>query len=306
MSPVAALDCGTNSTRLLVVDDAGTPMTREMRITRLGKDVDATGVLRDDAIERTLTVLREYRVIMDRLGVRSGRLAATSAARDAANGESFLRAASLAAGIDAELLSGEEEGRLSFEGATSDLDGPLDATVVVDVGGGSTELVAEVAGVVRAHSMQVGCVRVTERALRSDPPTPKELAAADEMVDEAIDLALIEIPSLGDLRPDRRVVGLAGTVSTLAMLDLGLATYDEAAVHHHWLSAEAVRGLRDTLGAEPIAARLARPGMVKGREDVIVGGACIVARVIDRLGVEGCLTSEHDILDGLAQSVRRR
>ncbi len=306
MTPVAALDCGTNSTRLLVLDDDGHPLDRRMRVTRLGQGVDATGELREDAVERTLEVLRGYRAVMTDLGVTAGRLAATSAARDAANGAEFLERASEVTGVTAELLSGEEEGRLSFAGATADLDAPLDTAVVVDIGGGSTELVQCVDGDLAAHSMQVGCVRLTERALPSDPPTPAELARASALVDDAIDEAFARVPSLATNDPARRVLGLAGTVSTLAMLDLGLATYDEARVHHHWLGLEAIRRLRDELAAATIAQRRDLRGMVEGREDVIVGGAVILERVVVRLGATGCTTSEHDILDGLARSVLDR
>jgi exopolyphosphatase/guanosine-5'-triphosphate,3'-diphosphate pyrophosphatase len=303
MMPVAALDCGTNSTRLLVLDDDGRPLERRMVITRLGKGVDATGVLRGDAIERTLEVLRGYREVMEHHGVAAARLAATSAARDASNGPAFLEAASEASGVRAELLSGEEEGRLSFSGATSDYAGSLDKVVVVDIGGGSTELVTCVGGDLAAHSMQVGCVRVTERAMPADPPTLEQLDAAASMVDEAIDAALEHVPVLAVLDDERQVLGLAGTVSTLAMLDLGLVDYDEEKVHHHWLSIEAIRTLRDALAADTVEGRRRRPGMVPGREDVIVAGAVVLERVVVRLGAKGCLTSERDILDGLARSV---
>jgi exopolyphosphatase/guanosine-5'-triphosphate,3'-diphosphate pyrophosphatase len=306
MTPVAALDCGTNSTRLLVLDADGRPLERRMVITRLGQGVDATGVLRSDAIDRTLEVLRSYRAVMEHHGVRAARLAATSAARDASNGPAFLEAAASASGVRAELLSGEEEGRLSFSGATADYAGPIDTVVVVDIGGGSTELVTRVAGNLVAHSMQVGCVRVTERAMPGDPPTPEQLDAAARMVDEAIDAALVELPSLAVRDDARQVLGLAGTVSTLAMVDLGLVDYDEAKVHHHWLSIEAIRGLRDELAAETTEDRRHRPGMVPGREDVIVAGAVVLERVVVRLGASGCLTSEHDILDGLARSILTR
>jgi exopolyphosphatase / guanosine-5'-triphosphate,3'-diphosphate pyrophosphatase len=303
VTPVAAVDCGTNSTRLLVVDDEGRSLDRRMRITRLGQGVDATGVLRDDAVERTLEVLREYRGAMDASGVRAGRLAATSAARDAANGAAFLDAATEVTGLTAELLSGEEEGRLSFEGATGDLEGPLESLVVLDIGGGSTELVTRLDGEVAAHSMQMGCVRLTERALSGDPPGATSLLEAVALVDGAIDEAFADLAPLGRPDPARRVVGLAGTVSTLAMIDLSLAVYDEAAVHHHWLSLEAIRRWRETLSRETIEERRRRVGMVPGREDVIVAGVVILERVVDRLGAAGCLTSEHDILDGLARSV---
>ena len=306
MTPVAALDCGTNSTRLLVLDDDGRPLERRMVITRLGQGVDATGVLRGDAIDRTLQVLHDYRAAMERHGVGAARLAATSAARDASNGAAFLEAASEASGVRAELLSGEEEGRLSFEGATADFDGPLEDVVVVDIGGGSTELVARRGDEIVAHSMQVGCVRLTERALPTDPPTDSELADAAGLVDASIDAAFDAIPSLAAQSATRQVLGLAGTVSTLAMLDLGLRDYDEDLVHHRWLSLGRIRSLRDALAAETVEDRRRRAGMVPGREDVIVAGAVVLERVVSRLGAAGCLTSERDILDGLARSVLAR
>ncbi len=300
MPPVAAIDCGTNSTRLLVLDDDGVARCREMRITRLGQGVDATGELRADAIARTLDVLGDYRRAMDGFGVTKGRLAATSAARDARNGQTFLDAAAAATGLGAEILSGEEEGRLSFEGATGDLGERQGRAVVLDIGGGSTELVALRDGRLRAHSMQVGCVRVTERTLHDDPPDAIELAEAAAMVDAGLDVALRE---LGELGPDPLVVGVAGTVSTLAMLDQHLAAYDFDKLHHHWLGLDAIDEWRRVLAAEPIAERARRTGMVPGREDVIVGGLVILERAVRRLGASGCLHSERDILDGLAQSV---
>ncbi|HLK46418.1 MAG TPA: hypothetical protein VKT18_10530, partial [Acidimicrobiales bacterium] len=168
--------------------------------------------------------------------------------------------------------------------------------------GGSTELVVEERAVIRAHSMQVGCVRLTERFFADDPPSTPALAAAGEVVDDAFATAIGAQPAL--VRPGARtVVGLAGTVSTLAALDLGLERYDESALHHHWLSLEAIRSWLAALAGEPIAARRVRPGMVPGREDVIVAGVLVLERVVTLLGAPGCLSSEHDILDGLARSV---
>jgi exopolyphosphatase/guanosine-5'-triphosphate,3'-diphosphate pyrophosphatase len=300
---VAAIDCGTNSTRLLIVDGHGDTLERSMRITRLGAGVDATGVLAPDAVERCLAVLREYRQMMDKFSVGRGRLAATSAARDAANGDEFLRAAGEVTGIEPELLAGTEEGRLSMAGALSDLgleEGPF---LILDIGGGSTELVAgsgaddpELAVV----SLQVGCVRITERFLHDDPPTPEQLSAAAAMVDELLDEAVTDHPRLGDAH---RLVGLAGTVTTLASLHLGLDVYDRDRIHHHVLTAGVVDQWYRTLASEVTAARLDRAGMVPGREDVIVGGALILARVMARFGFEECLVSEADILDGMAASL---
>lgn len=301
--PIAAVDCGTNSTRLLVVDAGGAPLVRLMRITRLGQGVDATGRLAPEAIERTVAVLEEFRRDMDRLGVVGGRMAATSAAREAVNGADFLAAATRTVGIDAELLSGEEEGRLAYLGATASLPPAEGDDVVVDIGGGSTELMVEREGI-GVHSMAIGCVRLTERCLVHDPPTPDEIVCAVTTVQEQLDRALAAVPALGDLRRGGRLIGLAGTVSTLAMLVQGLDDYDRDRIHHSWLRFDQVDRWCRTLLAETTATRAERPAVVEGREDVIAGGALVLREVMLRLGFDRCLVSEDDILDGLALSVR--
>jgi exopolyphosphatase/guanosine-5'-triphosphate,3'-diphosphate pyrophosphatase len=300
---VAAIDCGTNSTRLLVADASGAPLERMMRITRLGEGVDATGALAPDAIERCVSVLREFRQAMDRLGVDRGRLVATSAARDASNGRDFLDAAGQAIGIRPELLAGTEEARLSMAGAVAELkpaDGPF---LVLDIGGGSTELVSGTGmddPQLTAVSLQLGCVRLTERFLPSDPPTPDELAEAESMIAKLLDGAIAEHPRF---LAAHRLVGLAGTVTTLASLQLGLETYDRDRIHHAVLTAGEVYDWYRVLASEPCAARLTRTGMVPGRQDVIVGGAMILAAVMTRFGLDECLVSEADILDGLVASL---
>jgi len=299
---IAAIDCGTNSTRLLVADGQGRPLERLMRITRLGQGVDATGRLAPEAIERCLAALREFRGVMDGLGVTRGRLTATSAARDAANGADFLAAAGEVTGLRPELLSGLEEGRLSLAGAVADLDlgdGPF---LVLDIGGGSTELVAADGPddpALAAVSLQLGCVRLSERFLTDDPPTGAELSAAAEEVAAQLGSAVAAHPRY---RETRRLVGLAGTVSTLASLQLGLAEYDRDRIHHAELAAGDVAGWFHRLAAEPAADRLVRPGMEPGRQDVIVGGALILHAVMERFGFDRCLVSEADILDGLVAS----
>src|SRR3984957_7008891 len=218
---VVAVDCGTNSTRLLIADGRGVPLERKMRITRLGEGVDATGALGSDAMDRCLSVLREFRRQMDQFGVDRGRLVATSAVRDASNGDEFLEAAGAVTGLSPELLAGSEEARLSMTGAVSELDPAEGPFLVVDIGGGSTELIngsraddPELSLV----SLQLGWVRVTERFLHSDPPTADELAAAESMVDDLLDRTIAEHPRL---LAAHRLVGLAGTVTTLASLHLG-------------------------------------------------------------------------------------
>jgi len=298
--PVAAIDCGTNSTRLLIVDSDGTTLERLMQITRLGAGVDATGRLAPESIERCLSVLREFRQVMDKFSVVRGRLAATSAARDASNGAEFLAAAGEVTGIEPELLAGTEEGRLSMGGALSDLHGEEGPFLILDIGGGSTELVAGTGPddpELSVVSLQVGCVRMTERFLTSDPPTATQLEEGEAMVNELVDQAIAEHPRF---LAAHRLVGLAGTVTTLASLHLGLERYDRDRIHHAVLSAGDVYDWYRTLASEVTVARLDRAGMVPGREDVIVGGALILAAVMTRFGFDECLVSEADILDGMA------
>ena len=299
----AAIDCGTNSTRLLVIDNHGTAVVREMRITRLGQGVDATGELTPEALARTFAVLSEYAAICFELGVSRGRLAATSAARDASNGAVFLAQASAITGFEAEIISGIQEGELSFAGAMADLDPSGADDLVLDIGGGSTEIVLVRAGALQAYSMQAGCVRMTERALKGDPPRQDELAEATVLIGEQIDRAVAAIPELVALEPRSRLVGLAGTVATLAMIDQGRMVYDRDEVHHHWLSLERISHWADVLSKMPVVERAELPGMVEGRQDVILGGVLVLQAVLERLGLDGCLSSESDILDGLAQSL---
>jgi exopolyphosphatase / guanosine-5'-triphosphate,3'-diphosphate pyrophosphatase len=303
--PVAAIDCGTNSTRLLVVDAEGRPLSRSMRITRLGQGVDATHRLAPAAIERTLGVLADYRATMDGSGVTAARLVATSAVRDAGNGDDFLEAAGKVTGVEAELLSGDEEGRLAHAGATADLPPAAGDDLVVDIGGGSTELVVARDGTIGAVSLDLGCVRLSERYLQHDPPLPEELAATVAAIRVELDRAVATLPTLRTLRPGSRLVGLAGTVSTLVSLDLGLAEYDRDRIHHAVLTADLVSRWCRALGGEPAVARAARPGMEPGREDVIVGGVLVLREVMARFGFAECLESESDILDGLVASLRQ-
>jgi exopolyphosphatase / guanosine-5'-triphosphate,3'-diphosphate pyrophosphatase len=302
-SALAALDCGTNSTRLLVMGPAGDVRAREMTITRLGQGVDATHRLQQEAMERTFAALRAYRSIMDAEGVGRARLVATSAVRDAANGDAFLIPAADIVGARAELLSGQEEGQLAYAGATADLPDRGGRVVVVDIGGGSTELTTAVGGMVHSYSMDIGCVRLTERFLGSDPPTGPEVTAAVEAITTALDAAAHAIPALVSADPGV-LVGLAGTVSTLASLELGLEEYDRDLIHHAVLPLAAVERWCDLLGAETVAERGKRPGLPEGRQDVIFGGALVLREVMLRLGMPECTVSEADILDGLVMSLR--
>jgi len=310
---VAALDCGTNSLRLLVADLAVASgevveVDRRTTIVRLGQEVDRTGAFAPAALARTFAALDDYADAIERheLGVDAVRFVATSAARDVSNRAAFVSGVAARIGVAPDVISGDEEAALAYDGATrglvgrSDLASPL---VVVDIGGGSTEVVTrrvakggQVAGVA-GQSLDVGSVRMTERYLRSDPPTSREVAAATAAVDEAIDELDARLLSAGTL------VGVAGTITTLAAMALGLPTYDRKRIHHAWIESSALREAIDRLVPMPVAERRELGFMHPGRADVIGGGALILAAVVGRLGVPGLLVSEHDMLDGIAWSL---
>lgn len=307
---VAAIDIGTNSTRLLVadVDGRGGPLVsveRLNRITRLGQGVDRTRVLAEEAVTRTLSVLQDYRQVLDRHGVSPSRvrMTATSACRDATNGEVFFDAAEAVVGVRPELLSGDDEARLSFLGATAGLDAEQGPFLVFDLGGGSTEFVygsgGPDGGVEGAMSLDVGCVRLSERFLEHDPPQPEELSAAISYTDTWLDDVIRAIPQASEART---VVGMAGTVSTVAAVEQGLATYDRDAIHLFTLTRGAAEDVFRTLATESRADRLHNPGLEEARADVIVGGCCVLVAVFRRFGLDEILVSESDILDGLARS----
>jgi len=298
---VAAVDCGTNSTRLLVSDHGRPPgVERLMRITRLGQAVDATSRLEPAAVERTVQVLREYREVMGRHGVEKLRITATSAARDAENRDEFFDAAEATIGARPELLGGEEEGRLSFLGATAGLnpsDGPF---LVVDIGGGSSEFVVGTTEPEQVVSVNMGCVRATEKFLHADPPEPEELSQVISVVHAHLDDVEREAPAV---KGTRRLVGLAGTVTTVAAVELGLARYDRERIHHFVLTRAAAEDVFRTLATESRSDRVHNPGLEEARADVIVGGAAILVTVMRHFGFEECLVSEADILDGLVKSL---
>ena len=302
---VAAIDCGTNSTRLLIAERSDEPrgftiLDRRMRITRLGQGVNATKMLATEAIERTATVLREFREAMDDLGVERVRITATSAARDAANREDFFVVAKEIIGVEPELLSGDEEARLSFRGATAELDPSRGPFLVVDIGGGSTEFIAGTEQPDAALSVDVGCVRITEQELHHDPPLAEELSIALSIIDAHLDDVDREVPGASDART---FVGLAGTITTVAAIEIGLAEYDRERIHHFELTRAAAEDVFRTLATEAHDDRLANPGLDPGRGDVIVGGCCVLVAIFRHWGFETCLVSEADILDGLALSL---
>ncbi len=304
---MAAIDCGTNSLRLLVADVdpvTGTlvDVDRRMEIVRLGEGVDATGRLAPAALARTLRVLRSYAAIVAAAGASAVRMVATSATRDAANAADFVTGVREVLGVDPEVLSGDEEAVLSFIGATAELAGGAAAApyLVADIGGGSTEFVLGNPPVVSAAvSVDIGCVRMTERHLRTDPPTAAEVAAARADIGAALDVVAAKIA----VTDARTLVGLAGSVTTVVALALGLAAYDPARIHHARIGAGQVREQAALLLALPRAQRARLSVMHPGRVDVIGGGALVLDAIMTRFAFGEVMASEHDILDGIAWSL---
>lgn len=302
MSRVAAFDCGTNSLRLLITDldpDTGRSVehVREMRIVRLGQGVDRTGRISPESMERAYAALDEYAMLLEEYQPELTRFCATSAARDAENAAEFTDAVLSRIGVAPEVIDGDEEARASYDGATRGLAGGAAPYLVLDIGGGSTELVlGDATGVLAAHSLDIGSVRLTERHLDGDPPRAEEVDAVRADVDLALDGCRVD-PALA-----ATVVGVAGTVTTVAAGVLGLAAYDRARVHGAVLEVADVRRTVDELVAMTVAQRKALGYMHPGRADVIGAGALILERILERVRVGTVTVSESDILDGIAWS----
>ncbi|WJV48251.1 Ppx/GppA phosphatase family protein [Streptomyces flavofungini] len=313
MTRVAAIDCGTNSIRLLVADaDPATgqlvDLDRRMEIVRLGQGVDRTGRLAPEALERTFAACRAYAEVIKEHGAERLRFVATSASRDADNRDEFVRGVLDILGVEPGVISGDQEAEFSFTGATKELKGHPDMAgpyLVVDIGGGSTEFVVGDDNVRAARSVDVGCVRMTERHLvrdgvvLADPPTEAQLAAIRADIEAALDLAEETVP----LREAHTLVGLAGSVTTVAGIALGLDAYDSAAIHHSRFPYARVAEIADMLVRSTHAERAAIPVMHPGRVDVIAAGALVLLAIMERAGAAELVVSEHDILDGIAWSI---
>jgi exopolyphosphatase / guanosine-5'-triphosphate,3'-diphosphate pyrophosphatase len=292
--PVAAIDCGTNTIKLLILDGER-ELEREMRMIRLGQGVDATGRLAPEALERAFDAIEEYAGLIERHGVERIRFVATSATRDAANAAEFTAGVEERLGVAPEVVSGHEEAALAYAGAVGALHRePARPVIVLDVGGGSTELIA---GPDDAFSMQIGSVRLHERHLHSDPPTAAEIADCSRDIETALDGCPID-PSTA-----RTLVGVAGTVTQLAAGVLGLTAYSREAIDQAELAVDDVVDLVGRLVAMTVAERRALPWMHPGRADVIAAGGLVVARVLRRAHVSHLVVSESDILDGIARSM---
>ncbi|KRE30881.1 exopolyphosphatase [Mycobacterium sp. Soil538] len=311
MARVAAVDCGTNSIRLLIADVAEGRLVdvhREMRIVRLGQGVDATGEFAPDALARTRAALSAYAALMRDHEVTAVRMVATSAARDVSNRDEFFAMTSqvlgaVVPGAVAEVITGAQEAELSFRGAVGELDPASAPFVVVDLGGGSTEVVLGSGDVTSSFSADIGCVRLTERCLHSDPPTAEEIAAARAVVRDALGEALRVVP----VEQAHTWVGVAGTMTTLAALARRMTTYDSDAIHLSSVGFDELLPVCADLLAMTRAQRAVLGPMHEGRVDVIGGGALIVQELAEmlgqRAGIDTLVVSEHDILDGIALSI---
>lgn len=314
---VAAIDCGTNSIRLLIADvvhdgDGGQRLTdvhREMRVVRLGQGVDVTGMLAQEALERTFAAVDDYAALIRSAAVERVRFVATSATRDAGNRDVFVAGIEARLGVAPDVVSGSEEAALSFAGAVSVLPMLENRNVlVVDLGGGSTEFVmGDADGVSGALSTNMGCVRFTERYLQSDPPTPAEIAAAEAAIEDKLSEVLAVVP-LGDVDG---IVGVAGSITTVTAHALGLASYQSEAIHAAVVPLEEIDAAATALLAMTRTQRAELGFMHPGRVDVIGAGALIWRTVLRRLAqlsggrLESATTSEHDILDGIALGAAR-
>ncbi|MFB7506422.1 Ppx/GppA phosphatase family protein [Streptomyces broussonetiae] len=312
MTRVAAVDCGTNSIRLLVADaDVRTgdivDLDRRMTIVRLGQGVDRTGRLAPEALERTFAACREYAAIIKEHGAERLRFVATSASRDAENRDEFVRGVLDILGVEPEVITGGQEAEFSFTGATKELIGRDDLArpyLVVDIGGGSTEFVVGEEHVRAARSVDVGCVRMTERHLVqdgkvTDPPTEEQIAAIRADIEAALDLAEQTVP----LREAHTLVGLAGSVTSVSAIAQDLPEYDSARIHHSRVSHDRVREITEWLLRSTHAERAAIPSLHPGRVDVIGAGALVLLAIMERIGAAEVVVSEHDILDGIAWSL---
>ena len=303
---VAAIDCGTNSIRLLIADIENgtlTDVVRTMVIVRLGEGVDKTGEFSQAALARTFTAIETFALLISQHQPERVRFVATSASRDVSNRSEFMDGVLSRLGIEPDIISGDEEAELSFLGATADLvneqEPPAAPYLVVDIGGGSTEFVLGTTGPTAAISTNIGCVRMTERHLISDPATPQEIAAAIADIDAAIDLAYQSVP----ISQAHSLIGLAGSVTTVAAIALGLSEYDSTAIHGSRISAPDIHRITGELLAMTRAQRAKLGPMHEGRIDVIGSGALVLDRIMIRTGLGEVVVSERDILDGIARGL---
>ena len=299
---LAAIDIGSNSTNLLIVDQAGKTLERIVRSTRLGANLTTTGVLSAESIQRTLECLNEYEVLIKRHNVLSRRTVATAACRVAKNTNEFFAAVKKISGAEPELISGEIEGALSFVGATSTFS-DKSPTLVIDIGGASTELMVGSETLDFAVSLPFGAVNVTESELHRDPPRPEELTNAISLVSDAVDDVAHNYPQVSQVD---RIVGVAGTIVTVAAVEVGQKVFDTNSLHELRLTRQAVEDVFRTLATEPLKDRVFNPGLPSDRADIIVGGCCVLVAVMRRLQISELVVSQYNLLDGLIAELRKK
>ena len=301
---VAAIDCGTNSIRLLIADIDGNnfrEIVRDMEIVRLGQGVDQTGQFHPDAIARTLAAVDKFAAEIAKRGVEKIRFCATSATRDATNRHLFVDGVRERLGIELEVISGEEEAALSFAGAIKDLDPSNGPFLVVDIGGGSTEFVLGTSTVEAAKSVNIGCVRMSERHFASDPATPEQIEAARADIQAAIAHAAEVVP----ITMAKTLVAVAGTATTVAAAALDLPEYDRYAIHLSRISAKQTHDAATMFATKTREQRLSLGYMHPGRVDVIAAGSLVLSEIMNATGATEFVASESDILDGMAFSLAR-
>jgi len=293
---VAAIDIGTNSTNLLIVDRDGRTVERRVTITRLGQGVDQSRHLSPEAIERTIICLSAYRDLLDQHDLPQLRIIASSASRDALNREEFFDQAEKVLGVRPELVSGEEEARLAYLGCTSHLVPDPNGHLIIDIGGGSTELIMGTSQLSQAHSIDVGAVRITERHLRHDPPQPEELLNAIGEVEDFFEDVLRTNPSM---KLVRQIIGTAGTIVTVAAIEIGQQVFNANELHGFILTRDAIEDVFRTLATESLVDRRHNPGLPPERADVIVGGCCVLVALMRSLDANELTVSTNNILDGV-------
>ena len=300
----AAIDIGSNSTNLLITNNAGETLERIVRSTRLGAGLTKTGLLSPESIAQTVSCIADYAAIIKNYGVTDKRIVATAACRMAKNTSEFFEKVTDASGLTPELISGEQEGALAYLGATisfSEL--PKKQFLVIDIGGASTELMIGSESLTTAVSIPYGAVTISESELHRDPPRPEELTNAISLVSDAVDDAVHMHPEFASAD---QIIGVAGTIVTVAAVELGLKQFDSGKLHAMCLRRDAVEDVFRTLATEPLADRVFNPGLPRDRAEIIVGGCCVLVAVMRRLQISELIVSQHNLLDGIIESLRNK
>jgi len=297
---LAAIDIGTNSTNLLIVDMDGHKLVRQVHITRLGEGVTTTKKLSDAAMTRTLQRLTEYKLLVDTYRAETLRVVATEACRRASNVAAFFQAVHAVTGMEPEIISGGDEGRLTYRGALDGFAPSDESTVVIDIGGGSTEFMVGTTRLDHVVSVPIGAVAITEMELHHDPPRPEELTNAIGLAADFVDDVIRQRP---EIRSATRIIGVAGTIVTVAAVELGLPTFDDKLLHGMSLTRSAVEDVFRTLATEPLADRRHNPGLPAQRADIIVGGCCVLVAIMRKLQLDSITVSTRNILDGITSEL---